>query len=191
MANIFAPGGYELATKSMIPGNGINLLDGTKTFQNISISAGSFTVDDTNNKITSNKAMTKIFHAYLANQKQTMLHYNKPLNLVPGYYTLSFVVAGNDDTGGNTPTMSVFNGSELLANGNTPVINKATFISIPFKVETVNPINLVFGSDKDEDLPGGSFWYANLKLEAGVNPTPWSESVADQIQELKSELQAK
>lgn len=183
--------GDELATKSMIPGNGINLLDGTKEFKNISISAGSSTVMDTNNIITSNEATTKIFHVFLASQRQTMLHYSKPLNLVPGYYTLSFVVAGNDNTGGNTPTMSVFNGSELLANGNTPVINKATFISIPFKVETVNPINLVFGSDKDEVLPGGSFWYANLKLEAGVNPTPWSESVADQIQELKSELQAK
>lgn len=193
MANIFAPGGYELVTKSMIPGNGINLLDGTKDLNtfvpNTNGNGGIETVSDSNCKRLN--PITNLFHVWGSSQKIAMIKYTSPLNLVPGNYTLSFVAAGNDVNNSVMPLLSAFNGSTALGTAETKLLYQKTFITINFKINSLDTINLIIGSNSDEALPGGSIWFANIKLEAGVNPTPWSESPTDQIQELKSELQAK
>lgn len=193
MANIFAPGGYELATKSMIPGNGINLLDGAKDLNtfvpNTNGNGAIESVRDSNGKRLN--PITKIAHVWGYNQKGAMIKYTSPLNLVPGNYTLSFVACGNDVNNSVTPLLSAFNGSTVLGTAKTKLLYQKTFMTINFKINSLDTINLIIGSNSDEALPGGSIWFANIKLEAGVNPTPWSESPTDQIQELKSELQAK
>lgn len=181
--------GNELATKSMIPGNGINLLDGTKEANNFTFTGGVDKIQD-DSKMGNNK-LTSVCHAWGNALKDAMITYNKSLKLVPGFYTLSFLVAGNDSYNTNTPTLSAYDGSKVLGTSNQKVINSPEFYSITFKVTTAQPTTLVIGNNGSDSLPGGSIFYCNFKLEAGVNPTPWSESVADQIQELKSELQAK
>lgn len=197
MANIFAPGGYELATKSMIPGNGINLLDGTKDVSTFGFStSGNGEINKLNDPALGSQpkslsALTDIVHAWGTSEKSAIIKYNKPLNLVPGNYTLSFIACGNDPNNSTTPLLSAFNGSTVLGTANTKLLYQKTFIAITFQVTNTDPINLTIGNDSNDLLPSGSIWYANFKLEAGVNPTPWSESPADQIQELKSELQAK
>lgn len=185
--------GDELATKSMIPGNGINLLDGTKDLSNfVPNTNGNGVIEDASNsngKILN--PITKLAHVWGSSQKASMLKYTSPLNLVPGNYTLSFVACGYDPTNAIAPSLSAFNGSTALGTAKTKLLYPKTFITINFKINSLDTINLLIGNNSDEALPGGSIFYANFKLEAGVNPTPWSESIADQIQELKSELQAK
>lgn len=192
MANIFAPGGAELATKNMIPGNGINLLDGTKN-------ASTFSVTNNNGNVQSkdeianikDSVSTAVIHAWGNSQKNAKFKYDKDLNLVPGFYTLSFVSIGNDSSNSIKPVFNVYDDSEILGVGNTPILYSATFVSVTFKVSSIKPIDLLIGSDSAISFPGHSIWIGNIKLEAGVNPTPWSESPNDKIQELKSELQAK
>lgn len=192
MVYIFAPGGYELATKSMIPGNGINLLDGTKDASNFSVANNNGNVQS-KDEIPNIKdsVSTAVIHIWGNSQKNAKFKYDKDLNLVPGFYTLSFVGAGNDSSNSIKPIFNVYDDSEILGVGNTPILYSTTFVSITFKVSSIKPINLIIGSDSSDSYPGSSIWIGNLKLEAGMNATPWSESPNDKIQELKSELQAK
>lgn len=189
---IFAPGGYKLATKSMIPGNGINLLDGTKDASNFSVTNNNGNVQS-KDEIANIKdsVSTAVIHAWGNSQKNAKFKYNKDLNLVPGFYTLSFVSVGNDSSNSIKPIFNVYNNTEVIGTCNTPILYSATFVSITFKVSSIKPIDLLIGSDSAIGFPGSSIWIGNIKLEAGVNPTPWSESPNDKIQELKSELQAK
>lgn len=192
MANIFAPGGAELATKNMIPGNGINLLDGTKNASTFSVTNSNGNIQDRNTVSNiKDDIFTNAIHAWGNSQKNAKIKYNSSLNLVPGFYTLSFIGAGYDANNLIKPIFNVYDDSEILGVGNTPILYSATFVSITFKVSSIKPINLIIGSDSSDSYPGSSIWIGNLKLEAGVNPTPWSESPNDKIQELKSELQAK
>lgn len=179
--------GDEIATKDMIPGNGINLLDGTKTCQNF--------VFDNHGEIQNSKdnnlkdiALTSVIHTWGDNGKLATIKNNQTLHLIPGNYTLSFIICGNNPQSSPAPTVSVLDGTQILGTSKGKVMYQPTFISINFRINQIKNINLSIQSDADMVVPGGSIWYANFKLEAGVNPTPWSESPTDQIQELKSSL---
>lgn len=192
MVNIFAPGGYELATKSMIPGNGINLLDGTKdlsTFGFVSSSTGE--KDDDSNGRT-NLAQTKVIHAWSSAPTFSIasanVKYTKALNLVPGVYTLSFLAWSNIDSPDLSFDIYAYSDSTTLGKSDKKILKQVDLLKIVFSIDKVSQINLIIGNNSSGNLFNGSVWYANFKLEAGVNPTPWSESPVDQIQELKSSL---
>ncbi|MBI1722239.1 hypothetical protein HYQ57_1977 [Lactobacillus crispatus] len=192
MANIFAPGGYELATKNMIPGNGINLLDGTKDLSTFDfVISGNGGKDNDSNGRT-NLTQTKVMHAWTGlpdlSIKKANIKYTQALCLVPGVYTLSFLAWNNIDSSDQSFYLYAYSDSITLGKSNKKVAKQADLLKIVFSIDKVSQINLIIGNNSSDTLLNGSIWYANLKLEAGVNPTPWSESPVDQIQELKSSL---
>ncbi|UIK35867.1 hypothetical protein KGE51_04720 [Lactobacillus amylovorus] len=192
MANIFAPGGYELATKSMIPGNGINLLDGTKDLSTFgsTISGNSEKKYDSGGR--TNLAQTNILHIWsiaptyaIATAK---VKYTQALNLVPGVYTLSFLAWSDIDSPEESFYLYAYSDSTTLGQSTKKVLKQADWFKIVFSIENASQINLIIGNNSSDVLIKGSLWYANFKLEAGINATPWSESPNDKIQELKSSL---
>lgn len=127
---------------------------------------------------------TAIFHAYGPTYHNVGLAFGQNVFLAKGTYTLSFVARCN-----GTPTgehieffaINIDNNNQLnkLAVSD-PITDKWKEYSLTFTIiEPGNYTNLRLHTDTNSPVPGGSMYYANLKLESGSIATGWTWNYDD------------
>lgn len=127
---------------------------------------------------------TAIFHAYGPTYHNVGLAFGQNVFLAKGTYTLSFVARCN-----GTPTgehiefwaTNLDNNSQLnkLAVSD-PLTDRWKEYSLTFTIiEAGNYTDLRLHTDTNSPVPGGSVYYANLKLESGNIATGWTWNYDD------------
>ena len=170
-------------------GGGINLFTGTKDYSDWHLfNHGAF--EDTT-ELPDDRIKTKIVHVYGGAGKDNFLMYNKPINVQAGeYYTLSFLCRyyQQPDVAEkvvNYPINFFSDYTDHFTGGSSliqihQVSNKWVQYSATFKIEhsgTYDGWRII--SYIDKDFPGGSLYFANIKLERGRVVTPWTPAPDD------------
>lgn len=186
-----------LGAKS-VTGSGINLLTGTQDgsgFTNYD-NPKNFHPDPPEN----NFCKTNTYHLWGDDLTKAFLAYKNTLYLSPGVYTLSFLGRHNGNSDGESSkinTISIFtNWTDKhggLPLGSTTITGNLEQHAITFKVtaDMLPIIRFRIGEWAAGQIPGGSLYYVNLKLEQGYNATPYTPSFDDivsDINQLKSKL---
>lgn len=170
-------------------GGGINLFTGTKDYSDWHLfNHGAF--EDTT-ELPDDRIKTKIVHVYGGAGKDNFLMYNKPINVQAGeYYTLSFLCRyyQQPDVAEkvvNYPINFFSDYTDHFTGGSSliqihQVSNKWVQYSATFKIEhsgTYDGWRII--SYIDKEFPGGSLYFANIKLERGRVVTPWTPAPDD------------
>ena len=172
---------------------GVNLLTNTATFigfnnfGNVGAHGGGYGIDviaDHKNETNINLVKTHIMHIYGDAARYAPLGFSQNVFLPAGTYTLSFVARTNQ-TGQPDFHFSLFSdwtdqhgGAPL---GTSDGVNSTWGRhSLTFTVpQDHEHANLRLQQYDDATLPGGSLYFANLKLEAGSIATDWCQSYLD------------
>lgn len=170
-------------------GGGINLFTGTKDYSDWHLfNHGAF--EDTT-ELPDDRIKTKIVHVYGSAGKDNFLMYNKPINVQAGeYYTLSFLCRYHQQPDVaekvvNYPINFFSDYTDHFTGGSSliqihQVSNKWVQYSATFKIEhsgTYGGWRII--SYIDKEFPGGSLYFANIKLERGRVATPWTPAPDD------------
>lgn len=170
-------------------GGGINLFTGTKDYSDWHLfNHGAF--EDTT-ELPDDRIKTKIVHVYGGAGYDNFLMYNKPINVQAGeYYTLSFLCRyyQQPDVAEkvvNYPINFFSDYTDHFTGGSSliqihQVSNKWVQYSATFKIEhsgTYDGWRII--SYIDKEFPGGSLYFANIKLERGRVVTPWTPAPDD------------
>ncbi|UOC05427.1 BppU family phage baseplate upper protein [Lactobacillus johnsonii] len=174
---------------------GVNLLPNTSTFR--LFSTGHYGDSDAHNGISIdpknqyssdaniNLVKTKIAHVWGDKAKNAPLVIPGSVYLPAGTYTLSFLARTNGRDDSLIFHFGVFSdwtdnhGGAPLATSDA-VNNKWGRHQITFSIpESYNHVTLRIQQNDDSDIPGGSLYFANLKLEAGSIATEWCQSYLD------------
>lgn len=170
-------------------GGGINLFTGTKDYSDWHLfNHGAF--EDTT-ELPDDRIKTKIVHVYGSAGKDNFLMYNKPINVQAGeYYTLSFLCRYHQqpdvaEKAVNYPINLFSDYTDHFTGGSSliqihQVSNKWVQYSATFKIEhsgTYGGWRII--SYIDKEFPGGSLYFANIKLERGRVATPWTPAPDD------------
>jgi len=193
---------YINGTKILMPadvdGGGINLLEGT---MDVSLfgNCGNVESSGSNPDPVQDLVHTKILHLWGIKLMNTGLLYKKDIFLEAGTYTLSFFARGNGSQASNdankTVNLQLFSSYTDNHSGtplaNVTINNNWNKYCMTFKLEESVTHNRLRVVDWSNDLvPGGSFYFADVKLEKGSVATPYSPSPLDlwnDIQDLKSQ----
>lgn len=172
---------------------GVNLLTNTATFigfnnfGNVGAHGGGYGIDviaDHKNETNINLVKTHIMHIYGDAARYAPLGFSQNVFLPAGTYTLSFVARTNE-AGQPDFHFSLFSdwtdqhgGAPL---GTSDGVNSTwSRHSLTFTVpQDHEHANLRLQQYDDAPLPGGSLYFANLKLEAGSIATDWCYSFLD------------
>lgn len=169
-------------------GGGINLFTGTKDYSDWRLfNYGAF---EDITELPDDRIKTKIVHVCGVG-KDNFFMYNKPITMQAGeYYTISFLCRYYQQP--DVPEKVVnypinfFSDYTDHFTGGGPLIqihqvsNKWVQYSATFKIEhsgTYGRWRIVSYSDKE--FPGGSLYFANIKLERGRVVTPWTPAPDD------------
>ena len=174
---------------------GVNLLPNTSTFR--LFSTGHYGDSDAHNGISIdpknqyssdtniNLVKTKIAHVWGDKAKNAPLNIPGGVYLPAGTYTLSFLARtnGRDDSPvfhfGLYSDWTDNHGGAPLATSDA-INNKWGRHQITFSIpESYYHVTLRIQQYDDADIPGGSLYFANLKLEAGSIATDWCQSYLD------------
>lgn len=174
---------------------GVNLLPNTSTFR--LFSTGHYGDSDAHNGISIdpknqyssdtniNLVKTKIAHVWGDKAKNAPLNIPGGVYLPAGTYTLSFLARtnGRDDSPvfhfGLYSDWTNNHGGAPLATSDA-INNKWGRHQITFSIpESYYHVTLRIQQYDDADIPGGSLYFANLKLEAGSIATDWCQSYLD------------
>ena len=181
---------YKVPLMSDLCGGGINLLTDTNDFAgwtgNEFDNATNYSSDESSYLIKT----AKIAHIWAGRASDAVLE-SKTLHLEKGTYTISFVARVN---GTDLPSFSIglfssyTDSHERLPHGTT--VDKLTNIwkhySITFSLPETTDISFRLLHYEDVLIPGGSLYFANLKLEKGPIATPWSPSPLDVLNEIEA-----
>lgn len=179
----------QQTTVPMFSGGGINLFTGTKDFEHWHFwNYGAF---ENTNELPDGRIKTKIAHAYGTNPKNEALQYSDSITVEAGKtYTLSFFARWYDNQGAEERTINYpvqlfsdytgqYTGGEPLVTI-TNISNKWQRYSASFKIDHSGTFaGWRLQSYMDQEMPGGSFYFANIKLEEGCVATPWCPAPAD------------
>lgn len=179
----------QQTTVPMFSGGGINLFTGTKDFEHWHFwNHGAF---ENTNELPDGRIKTKIAHAYGTNPKNEALQYSDSITVEAGKtYTLSFLARWYDNQGAEERTINYpvqlfsdytgqYTGGEPLVTI-TNISNKWQRYSASFKIDHSGTFaGWRLQSYMDQGMPGGSFYFANIKLEEGCVATPWCPAPAD------------
>lgn len=172
---------------------GVNLLTNTATFigfnnlGNVGAHGGGYGIDviaDHKNETNINLVKTHIMHIYGDAARYAPLGFSQNVFLPAGTYTLSFVARTNE-AGQPDFHFSLYSdwtdqhgGAPL---GTSDGVNSTwSRHSLTFTVpQDHEHANLRLQQYDDAPLPGGSLYFANLKLEAGSIATDWCYSFLD------------
>lgn len=172
---------------------GVNLLNNTATFigfdnyGNVGAHGGGYgveTIADHKNETNINLVKTHIMHIYGDAARYAPLGFSQNVFLPAGTYTLSFVARTNQ-VGQPDFHFSLFS-DWTDQHGGTPLgssdgVNSTwSRHSLTFTVpQDHEHVDLRLQQYDDAPLPGGSLYFANLKLEAGSIATDWCQSYLD------------
>lgn len=179
----------QQTTVPMFSGGGINLFTGTKDYSDWHLFNHSAFEDTT--ELPDDRIKTKIVHVYGGAGKDNFLMYNKPINVQAGeYYTLSFLCRYHQQPDVaekvvNYPINFFSDYTDHFTGGSSliqihQVSNKWVQYSATFKIEhsgTYGGWRII--SYIDKEFPGGSLYFANIKLERGRVVTPWTPAPDD------------
>ncbi|MCC4347626.1 hypothetical protein LMB39_08755 [Limosilactobacillus reuteri] len=169
-------------------GGGINLFTGTKDYSDWRLfNQGAF---EDITELPDDRIKTKIVHVYGVG-KDNFFMYRKPITMQAGeYYTISFLCRyyQQPDVAEKVVNYPINFFSDYTDHftGGGPLIqihqvsNKWVQYSATFKIEhsgTYGRWRIVSYSDKE--FPGGSLYFANIKLERGRVVTPWTPAPDD------------
>lgn len=193
---------YINGTKILMPadvdGGGINLLEGTMDASSFVVFSGLATSGNAIDPVQG-VAHTKTVHIWGIKLMDAGIKYNKDIYLPAGTYTLSFFARGNGSQNSGdadkTVDLQLFS-SYTDKHGGLPLAdvtinNSWNKYSMTFKLKeaaTHNTLRIVDWSNNQ--VPGGSLYFADIKLEKGSVATPYSPSPLDLwngIQDLKSQ----
>ena len=179
----------QQTTVPMFSGGGINLFTGTKDFEHWHFwNHGAF---ENTNELPDGRIKTKIAHAYGTNPKNEALQYSDSITVEAGKtYTLSFFARWYDNQGAEERTINypvqLFSDYTSQYTGGAPLVtitnisNKWQRYSASFKIDHSGTFaGWRLQSYMDQGMPGGSFYFANIKLEEGCVATPWCPAPAD------------
>ena len=174
---------------------GVNLLPNTSTFR--LFSTGHYGDSDAHNGISIdpknqyssdtniNLVKTKIARVWADKAMNASLNIPGGTYLPAGTYTLSFLARTNGNDSSPAYHFSLYSnwtgthGGDPL--GQSDAVNNVwSRHQITFTIpESYYHITLRIQQDDDADIPGGSLYFANLKLEAGSIATDWCQSYLD------------
>ena len=179
----------QQTTVPMFSGGGINLFTGTKDFEHWHFwNHGAF---ENTNELPDDRIKTKIAHAYGTNPKNEALQYSDSITVEAGKtYTLSFLARWYDNPGAEERTINypvqLFGDYTSQYTGGAPLVtitnisNKWQRYSASFKIDHSGTFaGWRLQSYMDQEMPGGSFYFANIKLEEGCVATPWCPAPTD------------
>ena len=181
-------GGTKFLTENDVTGGNLNLLVNSSSADSFSVSGGAIDSpqDDFPNKnlpIKSNFAIHLWAH-------QSSFSYTKPIFLTKGIYVFSFLYRFNDISGqydGLIYNLSITGNNQTLGESSFPGQHDKNmrFGKIVFEVKQDTYFDSLIISKTDPyELPGGSMFIIDCKLETGSIATPWSYSLED----LKAEI---
>ncbi|WP_087285212.1 BppU family phage baseplate upper protein [Lactobacillus johnsonii] len=172
---------------------GVNLLANTKDFSGFSSYKAT---DGANNGFTFDKKeeysndenhsmiRTKVAHVYGSNMKNAPLKFGQNVTLPAGTYTLSFLARhnGNRDEVRNLDLYSdwtdVHGGQSHGTSDDIHGVWEKHHITFTTSQDyTYSNLRLQYFTD--DEIPGGSLYFANFKLEAGSIATDWCQSYLD------------
>lgn len=174
---------------------GVNLLPNTSTFK--LFSTGHYGDSDAHNGISIepknqhssetniNLVKTKIANVWADKAMNASLNIPGGTYLPAGTYTLSFLARTNGNDSSPAYHFSLYSnwtgthGGDPL--GQSDAVNNVwSRHQITFTIpESYYHMTLRIQQYDDADIPGGSLYFANLKLEAGSIPTDWCQSYLD------------
>lgn len=146
---------------------------------------------DVNHELIATKS---VFHVYGSKASDAGVKNTQRIYFEPGIYTVSFLARNN---GTENPSFSInlysdytdqHNGSPL-GSTSTNLTNIWQQYSITFEIDEAG----TYGSWRllnwsDVQIPGGSLYFANLKLERGPVATDWCPNYADYYDDLQSQI---
>ena len=128
---------------------------------------------------------TKVAHVWGSNFRNAPLYFNQKIYLPAGTYTLSFLARTNGNNSNNANRISLFtsytdeHGGQQLGDSDY-VHDFWEKHQITFSInQNYLHNNIRLQKWNDASLPGGSIYFANLKLESGSLATTWCPAPED------------
>lgn len=171
---------------------GVNLLANTATFRGFNNGGNSgqgtgFSIDPKSGYINDpggNKIKTKVFHIFAQELQYAPIYFGQNFTLLPGTYSLSFLARHNGSSEQKIRLRFYTDDSVNMGWNPLGVSDDISNIwekhQIQFSItkETYEQ-NPRLHIPTDDIVPGGSWFLANLKLEAGSIATDWCQSYLD------------
>ena len=191
---------FNIKLQNSASGGGVNLLANTLDFSGFYSSAvdangkNGFSLDEKGNYYQDRNysyIRTKVAHVWGSNFKNAPLYFNQKIYLPAGTYTLSFLARTNGNNSNNANRISLFtsytdeHGGQQLGDSDY-VHDFWEKHQITFSINENYPhSNIRLQKWNDASLPGGSIYFANLKLESGSISTTWCPAPEDQVSKNK------
>lgn len=171
---------------------GVNLLANTATFRGFNNAGNSgqgtgFSIDPKSGYINDpggNKIKTKVFHSFAQELQCAPIYFGQNFTLPPGTYSLSFLARHNGSSEQKirlrfyTDDCANMGWNPLGVSDDISNIWEKHQIQFSITKETYEQ-NPRLHIPTDDIVPGGSWFLANLKLEAGSIATDWCQSYLD------------
>ena len=171
---------------------GVNLLVNTTTFRGFNNDGHSgqktgFSIDPKSGYINDpggNKIKTKVFHSFAQELQYAPIYFGQNFTLPPGIYSLSFLARHNGSSEQKirlrfyTDDSANMGWNPLGVSDDISNIWEKHQIQFSITKETYEQ-NPRLHIPTDDIVPGGSWFLANLKLEAGSIATDWCQSYLD------------
>ena len=170
---------------------GVNLLANTATLKGFNNAGNSgqgtgFSIEQKSVHINDpggNEIKTKVAHVYAPDTNHAPVYFGQNFTLPAGTWTLSFL-ARNNSNRNETNSLSFF--TDDCANRDWQPLGTTTIDSVWKKhaitfttTKTTVEISPRVHNPENRDIPGGSLYFANFKLEAGSIATDWCQSYLD------------
>ena len=191
---------FNIKLQNSASGGGVNLLANTLDFSGFYSSAvdangkNGLSLDEKGNYYQDRNysyIRTKVAHVWGSNFKNAPLYFNQKIYLPAGTYTLSFLARTNGNNSNNANRISLFtsytdeHGGQQLGDSDY-VHDWWEKHKITFSINENYPhSNIRLQKWSDAGLPGGSIYFANLKLESGSISTTWCPAPEDQVSKNK------
>lgn len=196
----WCPAPEDLAMKSDTFSGGVNLFRNTDKLDkfwgpsvdnNGSVDSLANYASDANHELIATK---NVFHAWGLKASDAGIKNSQQIYFEKGVYTISFLARNN---GTENPSFNLglysdytdTHGATPLGSTSANLTNVWQQYSITFKIDqagTYGGWRLTNWSDAQ--IPGGSLFFANLKLERGSTATDWCPNYADYYDDLQSKI---
>lgn len=192
--------GKRLLTSSDTFSGGVNLFCNTDKLDkfwepsvdnNGSVDNSANYASDVNHELIATK---NVFHIWGSKASDAGIKNTQRIYFEPGIYTISFL-ARNNGTDRPSFKLSLYSdysdprGGVILGSTSTNLTNIWQRYSITFKIDQAGTYgNWRLVNWSDVQLPGGSLFFANLKLEHGPVATDWCPNYADYYDDLKNQI---
>ena len=191
---------FNIKLQNSASGGGVNLLANTLDFSGFYSSAvdangkNGLSLDEKDGYYQDRNysyIRTKVAHVWGSNFKNAPLYFNQKIYLPAGTYTLSFLARTNGNNSNNANRISLFtsytdeHGGQQLGDSDY-VHDFWEKHQITFSInQNYLHNNIRLQKWNDASLPGGSIYFANLKLESGSLATTWCPAPKDQVSKNK------